>query len=362
MDQKRFWVLLSRKFSGEATAADSRELDQLLASEPEWRARYEAMSRYWHRKDQHPAVNAEAVFRKTLGKIKSQAAVAADAPGATVVEIGSRERRNPGLVAWLVRLAAVAVLGLTGFLVYQGYHPKPLLASFFLLEKQNPKGTQSKIILSDGSTVWLNGGSKLQFPADFGEGESREVYLSGEAFFEVTTNPRKPFIIYLKNSRIKVLGTSFNVRAFADEVIETSVVSGKVAFMPQRGLFSKTDKDTLLLTPNVKALYSGKTGQVRQEQTNSQIDKAWTEGKLIFRATPFGEIGKALERTYGKRVRFTNPDLKHCRLTASFENTSLEEVMYLLSRTRDYRYTIDDREVVIAGRGCSPSALKQNNP
>lgn len=352
MDQEHFWILLSRRFADEASPADLRELNQMLESDPVCRARYEALCRYWDKKDRQTSLNVDAVFQKTLNKIKGQAGASEEAPVGKVVEIHRNEPRGAGLVAWLVRVAAVVVLGLTGYFGFQAYHQQSPLARLLFEEKQNAKGTQSKITLSDGSTVWLNADSKLRFPSDF-TGQSREVYLSGEAFFEVAKDAGKPFIIHLKNSKIKVIGTSFNVRAFDDGVVETSVVTGKVAFIPEEGLFARTDKDTLLLTPNVKVIYSSKTGHVRQEQTNSRIDKAWTEGKLIFRATRFEDIGKALERTYGKRVRFANPGLKQCRLTASFENSSLEEVMYLLSRTSDYQYTIDDREVIIEGPGCA---------
>lgn len=359
MDQERFWVLLSRRLAGEATPTEDRELDLMLERDPEYRGQYDALRLYWEKKDHPSAEDAENVFQKTLAKIKNSNLTASEPFADPVIDIRRGEKVGAGLGAWLVRVAAVLMFGVLGYFLYQQHQQQPLLAHLFLEEKQNAKGVQSKITLSDGSTVWLNGDSKLRFPADFKAGQSREIYLTGEAFFDVAKDARKPFIIHLKNSKIRVLGTSFNVKAYEeDEVVETSVVTGKVAFIPKEGVFSSPSTDTLLLAANVKAVYSTKTGEVRKEQTNSQIDKAWKEGKLIFRATRLDEVGKALERTYGKRVKFANQELKHCRLTASFENSSLEEVMYLLSRTRDFRYTISDREVVIEGKGCQPPKLE----
>lgn len=352
MDQERFWVLLSRRFAGEANPSEDRELDLIMESDPEYRARFDALHHYWERKGRPSAEDAENAFRKTLAKIKEGGSIKSESLSAPVIDIRREEKPGVGLGTWLMRVVAVLLFGVVGYFLYQERQQQPLLGSLHLEEKQNAKGAQSKITLADGSTVWLNASSKLQFPSDF-SGQSREVYLTGEAFFDVAKDSLKPFVIHLKGSRIRVLGTSFNVKAYEEDgVVETSVVTGKVAFIPKKGGGAARSTDTLLLTSNVKAIYSTRTGEVRKEQTNSQIDKAWTESKLVFRATRLEEVGKALERAYGKRVKFANQDLKHCRLTASFENSSLEEVLYLLSRTRHYRYTISGREVLIEGTGC----------
>jgi transmembrane sensor len=359
MDQERFWVLLSRKLVAEATPAEEQELNLMLDRDPDYRARYDALRLYWEKKGHPSAEAADLAFQKTLAKIKKSEAAAPEPIPGPVIDIRRAERSGAGPGTWLLRVAAVLLFGLGSYFLYQQHRQQPLLAHLFLEEKQNDKGVQSKITLSDGSTVWLNGDSKLRFPADFKAGQNREVYLSGEAFFDVAKDSLHPFVIHLKDSRIKVLGTSFNVKAYEEDgVVETSVVTGKVAFIPKKGGGAARATDTLLLTANVKAIYSPRTGEMWKEETNSQIDKAWTENKLVFRATRLEEVGKALERTYGKRVRFANQELKHCRLTASFEHSSLEEVLYLLSRTRDYRYTISDREVLIDGVGCQPAKLE----
>ena len=113
-------------------------------------------------------------------------------------------------------------------------------------QKQNAKGVKSTIELADGSKIWLNADSKVQYPALF-NGSTREVYLNGEAFFDIAKNPSKPFIIHLSNGTVRVLGTSFNIKAYDNEpVVETSVATGKVAFIPK--LKNNQRADTVFLT------------------------------------------------------------------------------------------------------------------
>ncbi len=141
-------------------------------------------------------------------------------------------------------------------------------------------------------------------------------------------------------------------------MIETSVVTGKVAFIPEAKTFFSAPADTLLLTPNYKAVFQTANGDLRKEKTDSRLDKAWTEGKLVFRNMPFGEIGKILERTYGKSVVFADENLKNCRLTGTFQNNSLQEVMFFLSKTKDYTYTIHGDQLLISGAACNAAPGK----
>jgi transmembrane sensor len=144
-----------------------------------------------------------------------------------------------------------------------------------------------------------------------------------------------------------VLGTSFNIKAYDNEpVVETSVATGKVAFIPR--LKNNRKADTVFLTPNNKVVYRLDEEKIITAATVSSEDKAWTEGKMIFRSMSFEEIAVELERNFGKKVLFRNEEARNYRLTGSFQNNSLAEILFYLSKTKAFSYTISDEEIVIS--------------
>ena len=213
------------------------------------------------------------------------------------------------------------------------------------VKRTNGKATRSFIELADGSKIWLNAESMLTYPEKFG-GNSREIFLEGEAFFDVATNAKRPFIIHLKKGTIKVLGTSFNIRAYENEPVQTAVVTGKVAFIP-RYEGTRNAGDTILVTPDVKVTYTASSGTLTKGSTIGAEDKAWTEGRLIFRNATLEEIGASLERNFNKHVEFEANAPKQYRLTGSFHNNSLEDIMYYLSKSKAFHYRITDSTLVI---------------
>jgi ferric-dicitrate binding protein FerR (iron transport regulator) len=336
MSKDRFWLLLSRHLAGEASPEEEQELKNFLETSPENKLRYDALLKLWGRSKQQQALDVEHAYQKVISQIQP---------------LQKRETQSRKFItSWVVRIAAVLLIGFGISLYFFSRSNQTVWDSLTYQVKENAKGERSKITLSDGTTVWLNADSKLSYPAEFAA-DTREVYLIGEAFFDVTKNSSRPFIIHLKEGDVRVLGTSFNIKAFDDEpVVETSVVTGKVAFIPIEK--RAVEKDTVLLTPNFKVVYTKKFKRVSKEKTNGAEDKAWVEGKLVFKSMRFADIGKVLERTYGKRVIFDNTDLKNCRLTGTFQNNSLEEVMSLFAETKDYTYSITGSELHVRGTGC----------
>jgi ferric-dicitrate binding protein FerR (iron transport regulator) len=216
-----------------------------------------------------------------------------------------------------------------------------------LQEKRNAKGTKSIIQLPDGSKIWLNADSKLRYPEVF-KGATREIYLNGEAFFDVAKSPDHPFIIHLANGTVQVLGTSFNVRAYDNEsVVETSVATGRIAFIPKYRT-SRKKQDTVYLAPDHKASYTFTSEELSTSATSGKEDRAWTEGKLIFRSMTMELIAIELERNFGKKVVFIGNGPKEYVFTGAFENNSLDEIMYYLSRTKNFKYKITNSELLIA--------------
>ncbi|HEY8896987.1 MAG TPA: FecR domain-containing protein [Niastella sp.] len=333
MANDRILELMSRSLSGEAAPEELKELETLLAQDSHLPARYKLMQQFWN---EHEAISPAAVedsLQQVLGHLQLPYTVAI-APAKTT--------QHP---IWKRMVAAAVVLVLLGGIGFWYSNKKrPNNSEASLVEKRNARGTKSTIVLPDGSKIWLNADSKLTYPESF-SGHTREVYLSGEAFFEVTKNPQKPFIIHLNKGTVRVLGTSFNIRAYDNEkVIETSVATGRVAFIAT----GKQDQDTVFITPNNKVRYSLNDDQVKVEPTAAAEDKAWTEGKLIFKGLTLEEIAIELERNFGKKVIFEDEEPKHYRLTGAFENNSLDEIMFYLSKTKSFNYTITNSELLIS--------------
>jgi ferric-dicitrate binding protein FerR (iron transport regulator) len=197
--------------------------------------------------------------------------------------------------------------------------------------------------LPDGSKVWLAADSRLKYPRSFAANR-RDLYLEGEAFFEVTRNPQKPFVVQLVAGAVRVLGTSFDIKAYkSHHEIITSVATGKVAFIPGHS----SHADTVLLVPNKKSVYNIDSHKTEVKETDAQADKAWIDGILLFDAITLGEIAVILERYYGKTVVFREERLKKYRYTGKFANNSPAEILHYLSKTKAFTYTVSDSLIVI---------------
>ncbi len=161
-----------------------------------------------------------------------------------------------------------------------------------------PFGKQTKIILSDNTEVWLNAGSRLIYPSKFDQ-NSRNVVLQGEGFFKVTKDKSRPFIVETANSSIKVLGTSFNVKAYPDEEQEETVlVEGSIKLNPGKQLFGKN----IMVKPNQKVLISNNNKDFKVEQVDVKPYYSWIDGLIIIRNEPLPEVLKQISRYYNLNI------------------------------------------------------------
>jgi len=327
MINSRITELLSRKLAGEASPEELRELETLLAADPEADERQKLLGQFWARQENGSHPQIEHNLQKVLASLGLPPT-----------------HKKIGFPWW--KMAAAVFIVVAGVVVALEKRNTPAVVSS-LTEKHNVKGTRSIIQLADGSKIWLNADSRLKYP-DLFKGSTRDVYLNGEAFFDVAKNPEHPFIIHLANGTVRVLGTSFNIRAYDNEsTVETSVATGRVAFIPKYHSSGKR-QDTVYLAPDHKASYTFRREELTTAPTVAQDDKAWTEGRLIFRGETMEDIAIQLERDFGKKVIFLDEDPRHFVFTGSFGNNTLEEIMYYLSRTKKFTYKITGSELLIS--------------
>jgi hypothetical protein len=163
-----------------------------------------------------------------------------------------------------------------------------------------PFGKQSKILLADGTTVWLNAGSQLSYPAKF-SGSKREVFLLGEAFFDVKSDEKHPFVVVISDMIIKVTGTKFNVTSYpGDPISQTVLLSGKVSAKP-----NKRFANEIYLEPGERIVYKKSDHEMVKEKVDAKIFASWVNGYLIFNDEALTEVIKKLERFYNEKIIIT---------------------------------------------------------
>ena len=208
-----------------------------------------------------------------------------------------------------------------------------------------PCGGEYNLVLSDGSKVFLNSMSKLIFPIRF-TGENREVALEGEAFFEVAKDKFKPFIVSIRGMKVEVLGTSFNIKSYADDSQSfTTLVEGKVKVSSGNQL-----ADVNYLQPNQQAVYdASKSAIVIQEVDASQMVQ-WTKGRYTFTNQSLDEIMKTLARWYDFSYKFEDESLKSIRFEGGLNKYErIDPILDILGRTGKVKVSVKDKEIIFSG-------------
>lgn len=231
-------------------------------------------------------------------------------------------------------------------LVTPGVPEKTSLTSNETLSSPSSTVYTRFITLPDGSSVVLHAGSTFDYPNKF-TGETREVTLSGEAYFDVSHNPGQPFIIHTGKIKTTVLGTAFNIKSDENHVT-VSVTRGKVRVEDE-------SKVLAILTPDQQVQYNVTDAVIARHTINANsVVTDWTKEDMVFNGVTFEEIGKILSQRYGVPVLFENKGLAKCKIRASFSGTeTLEHVAGVLSAIRNGGFEqLQDGTIVFSGEGC----------
>lgn len=210
-----------------------------------------------------------------------------------------------------------------------------------------PYGKTFGITLSDGTIVYLNSGTKLKFPIKFIKGQNREVFIDGEAFFEVTRDAEHPFIVNTQSTTVEVLGTKFNVSSFSeDDNINTVLVEGKVNIYN-----TENPNQSFILKPGQKGSWNRFDQRLSLEDVDTRLYTSWINGEMIFRNSSFDNMAKKLERRYDISIQSNNKILNSKKFNASFhvDIESIEDVMDALNNIHPFTYRIlhDQDQVII---------------
>lgn len=203
------------------------------------------------------------------------------------------------------------------------------------------------IQLPDGTEVTLNRYTSLSYPKKF-KGEKREVQLSGEAYFDVTKDKSRPFIVQAETVEVEVLGTRFNVEAYPnDELIKTTLFEGSVA------MSTPHEAERIILKPQQSATYDkrAKNRLEAEEEENAGDELAWKSGGLIFSNLPLKEICRQLSNTFAVPIRIESPELGEYRMSGRFlDGENLEQILFLLQTAGNFDHTFHGKAITITSK------------
>lgn len=261
--------------------------------------------------------------------------------------------QEPEHAKWWNTIQQIAAILMLPILIYSGYVTIRNLSLKKLQEEHivmqtisSRQGTVSQFVLEDGTKIWLNSGSELQFPTHF-NGKMREVKLKGEAFFEVTKNINQPFRVNAKELQIDVLGTKFNVSNYDDDVsTEVILVEGKVKLSAEN---YQVRKEYGTMHPGERATYNEENKNVHSVDVEVTKYIAWRDGELIFHDDNMENVVKRLSRWYNVEIVISDPEIASYVYQATFRNETLSQVLNLLEISAPISYRIVDSKVLPNG-------------
>lgn len=203
------------------------------------------------------------------------------------------------------------------------------------VELSSAYGLVSKITLPDGSEVWLNSGSKLHYPKQF-VGNHRKVYLSGEAYFKVSSDKKHRFDVALSNGiTVSVYGTEFNINAYEDDdEIQATLANGSIEIRNEKKPIPQ------VLNPGEQAVYNKITDNTKVSDINLYMVTSWKEGKMVFRRTEMAEIAQRLSRHFNVNIILQSKKIFNYKYSATFTTETFEEILQLLEKTAPIKCTM----------------------
>ena len=208
-----------------------------------------------------------------------------------------------------------------------------------------PYAKRLHLVFSDGSSVFLNAGTTIKFPIKFLKGQPREVFLDGEAFFDIVKDEKHAFIVQANRLRTKVYGTKFNVNSYRNNDLDQIVLQAGSVGVKSNGEQTKTSAE-ILLKPNEIAILD-KTDLLYKQKVDIKSHIAWVKGVFMFKNERFEDIFKKLERHYDVSIQINQPALNDSRYTGTFDIETIAEVLKTFSKLKGFSYEIDNKEITI---------------
>jgi len=309
MNEELYIALFQKKLEGKISPEEQEKLDAWLTESPENRIIGESIEQAWKLSgdySQNVDLDLDEEFAMLDKRLDEQ-----EVPQQQIVKLKTGFK-------WWPMAAAIAALVAIGFLVNNLFvdHVDWILV-------QTVSNQKEKVVLPDGTNIWINQNSVLTYPEKF-KSKIRQVKLDGEAFFEVSENMEMPFSIETQSgATVQVLGTSFNVRDYkSEDLLEVQVKTGKVKFKPVKML-----EDSLILEAMNKGIFDKKSNQLIKATNASPNNFAWYSSRLEFDEVSLQKCIRDIERLFGAIIEISNQEMEYCSFTSTFENKDLKIIL-----------------------------------
>jgi ferric-dicitrate binding protein FerR (iron transport regulator) len=315
MDKDKIWSHISRKISGEDTDEDDRLVDEWLNDKPANKQIYARLTEIWN-------------FREPSSK-KYHSLFEALRRRITVFE--NRPEELFYTTTAFKAAAILAIILLSNFLVYFYQEKSKPDAIVTYQEIIVPRGNRMKVVLADSTSIWLNNETKLKYSSNFSS-TNREVELSGEGYFDVHHDANHPFVVKVGKQRIQVLGTRFSINAYPDdEVIETSLLSGSVAFQYKN---ENNGNAEVKLDPGYSLFYNKKDNRTSTQKIQSSYYQYWENGVYAFKDERLEDLSVKIKRIFNVELVFEDKFLSYKTYTGTISiNDNIYVFMEAIRRT-----------------------------
>ncbi|MCK4992701.1 MAG: FecR domain-containing protein, partial [Bacteroidales bacterium] len=324
-----FNSLVTRYLSGELSPEEDRRFQEMLNQDPEKQSRVEEYRKIWESvgsKTEEKPYNLDAEWDLIRKKL----------PG---IDAGRNSSRS--LLFYTYRIAASLVVGL--LFVFAWIYATRLAGTEQVVAENIPV----EALLDDGTHVTVNRDSRIRYKKKFAESE-RRIFLAGEAWFDVSRDTSRPFIIDAGSAMVEVLGTSFNVNAYKENsIVEITVKSGVVA------LTAKVDQqEQIVLRAGNSGTYNKNNNELKLIPSSNPNKISWKTRELYFDSSSLEEVTELVNSVYNTNLVIVNQELASCPITVTFRNQTLEAVLNVLELTLDLEITRSGDEIRLDGPGC----------
>ena len=343
-------ILIAKKIANEASEEELLQLDILLAASKQSDYQLQLIKKVWDSpsKFEERNLSMEAKWANLEKRLKVQS---------ETTSLPSKFSKNIKLISGTIAaVAAAAAIIIFVFFTNQQNDSTAITTIF------SPRGKVRTIKLSDGSRITLNSGSSITYKNSF-DRKHRQLMLSGEAFFNVTKDSSNPFEIITTAMKVRVLGTSFNLRSFPGETTsEVSLVTGKIELTifqnPDKKIILSPQQKLTIINPSANNLTDSnlekvslpaiKFGQIHKSNIDSLPSEAmWIENWIVFDGLELREVTKMMERKYNVVIIFKNPAIETIRITGKFKNVGIDKALEQLSLITKFKYQFNETQIII---------------
>jgi ferric-dicitrate binding protein FerR (iron transport regulator) len=383
MSQERFSILIAKALSHEASLEEVAELHGLVEKKPEWKDAFGNLQELLTSRPVSalPRSTTEEAYLLHLGRLKDQVndfdVKAEESIAHEDEDFQLYPVIRPFYKRWQVYAAVLIPLAILAFsFKFLGGNDTNTVSTYKHINEINVNpGAKTKIQLPDGSQVWVNSDSKLSYPETF-KGSVREVFLEGEAYFDVVKDPFHPFIVHTSGIDIKVLGTAFNVKAYdAEPTIEATLIHGMI----EVGKTNQPDAPKVILKPHEKLIFNKLANKLTDEANTAKVQRissatplmniitpaitiaplakniadtaivetSWIYNRLMFEDEKFEDLAIKMERWFNVKIVIATDRIKSYTISGSFENETIEEALKELQYLVPFSYQIDGRDIYI---------------